>query len=99
VTREGAKVAVLNGSGKSGVAQTQADKLTSAGFTVSIVDTAADGTYADVEIYQLGNGMAKTKAKLESMFKVKVKTSAPPVTVASGTNFVIIFGKDPSSSN
>lgn len=99
VTREGANVAVLNGSGKSGVAQAQADKLTAAGFTVSTVDTAPDGTYADVEVYQIGKGMAKTKAKLESMFKIKVKAAAPPVTVADGTNFVIIFGKDPSSSN
>ena len=99
VTREGASIAVLNGSGKSGVAQTQADKLTAAGFTVTTVDTAPDGTYADVEVYQIGTGMAKTKAKLESMFKVKVKTSAPPATVTSGTNFVIIFGKDPASSN
>jgi LCP family protein required for cell wall assembly len=99
VTREGAKVAVLNGSGKSGVAQTQADKLTSAGFTISAVDTAPEGTYADVEVYQIGSGMTKTKAKLESMFKVKVKTTAPPTTVAADTNFVIIFGKDPSSSN
>jgi polyisoprenyl-teichoic acid--peptidoglycan teichoic acid transferase len=99
VTREGANVVVLNGSGKAGVAQTQADKLTSAGFTVSGVDTAPEGTYAEVEIYQIGKGMAKTKAKLESTYKVKVKTSAPPATVAEGTNFVIIFGKDPSSSN
>lgn len=99
VTREGAHVVVLNGSGKSGVAQTQADKLTSAGFTISGVDTAPEGTYADVEIYQIGKDMAKTKAKLESMFKVKVKSSTPPVAVAADTNFVIIFGKDPSSSN
>jgi polyisoprenyl-teichoic acid--peptidoglycan teichoic acid transferase len=99
VTREGANVVVLNGSGKAGVAQTQADKLTSAGFTVSGVDTAPEGTYAEVEIYQIGKGMAKTKAKLESTYKVKVKTSAPPAAVAEGTNFVIIFGKDPSSSN
>jgi LCP family protein required for cell wall assembly len=99
VTREGANVVVLNGTGKAGVAQTQADKLTSAGFTVSNVDTAPEGTYADVEIYQIGKGMSKTKAKLESTFKVKVKTSAPPAAVAAGTNFVIIFGKDPSSSN
>jgi len=99
VVREGANVVVLNGSGKAGVAQTQADKLTSAGFTISGVDTAPAGTYGDVEVYQIGSGMAKTKAKLESTFKVKVKTSAPPVSVAANTNFVVIFGKDPSNSN
>ncbi len=99
VTREGANVVVLNGSGKAGVAQTQADKLIGQGFTVSGVDTAPAGTYADVEVYQIGKGMSKTKSKLESMFKVKVKTTAAPVSVADGTNFVVIFGKDPSNSN
>ena len=99
VTREGANVTVLNGSGAAGVAQTQADKLSAAGFTVNTVDTAPAGTYAAVEVYQIGTGMAKTKAKLESTFNIKVKTTAPPVSVADGTNFVVIFGKDPSKSN
>lgn len=99
VVREGANLAVLNGSGKAGVAQTQADKLTAAGFTVTSVDTAPASKYADVEVYQIGKGMDKTKAKLESTFKVKVKTTAPPVSVTADTNFVIIFGKDPTSSN
>jgi anionic cell wall polymer biosynthesis LytR-Cps2A-Psr (LCP) family protein len=93
VAREGAKIAVFNGSETAGVAQTEADKLTSAGFTVSAVDNAPEGTYADVEIYQIGSGNTATKAKLESMFNVKTKTTEPPVTVADGTNFVVIFGK------
>jgi LCP family protein required for cell wall assembly len=97
--REGAHIVVLNGSGESGVAQTQADKLTDAGLDVTAVDTAPEGNYGDVEVYQVGNGMNATKAKLESIFKTKVKTTAPPVDVVAGTNFVIIFGKDPSSNN
>lgn len=99
VTREGANIVVLNGSGVAGVAQTQADKLTSAGFNITTVDSAPAGSYDNVDIYQIGSGMDKTKAKLESQFGVKVKTTAPPVTVADGTNFVIIFGKDPSASS
>lgn len=99
VTREGANVVVLNGSGVAGVAQTQADKLTSEGFNISTVDSAPAGNYDAVDIYQIGTGMDKTKAKLESQFGVKVKTTAPPVSVADDTNFVIIFGKDPSASS
>ncbi|HSW77458.1 MAG TPA: LCP family protein [Candidatus Chromulinivoraceae bacterium] len=99
VTREGANVEVLNGSGVAGVAQTQASKLTSAGFIVGNVDTAPAGNYDAVEIYQIGDGMTATKAKLESTFGVKTKTSAPPVTVPSGVNFVVIFGKDPSAAS
>jgi anionic cell wall polymer biosynthesis LytR-Cps2A-Psr (LCP) family protein len=99
VTRENAKVVVLNGSGVSGVGQTQADEMTDKGFIISDIDTAPDGMYSDVEVYQIGDGKTATKAKLESTFNVKVKKSAPPVEVANGTNFVVIFGKDPSSKN
>lgn len=98
VTREGAKVVVLNGSGISGVAQTEADKLTDAGFIVSDIDNAPDGTYADVEVYQIGDGMAGTKQRLESAFGVKVKKTVPPVTVNEDVSFIIIFGVDRSSN-
>lgn len=98
VTREGANIIVLNGSGVAGVAQTEADKLTEAGFIVSDVDNAPAGDYADVEVYQIGDGMAGTKQRLESAFGVKVKKTIPPVTVAEGINFVLIFGVDRSSN-
>lgn len=97
ITREGARVVVLNGSGVSGVAQTEADKLTAKGFTISTVDNAPEGQYGAAEIYQIGEGMTATKAALESLFGVKVKTSAPPVSVAEGTNFLVIIGKDRSA--
>ncbi len=98
VTREGANVMVLNGSGVTGVAQTEADKLTEAGFIVSDVGNAPEAAYADVEIYQVGTGMSGTKTRLESAFGVTVKTTAPPVTVDDTVNFVIIFGKDRSAN-
>lgn len=97
--REGAHIAVWNGSGQVGVAQTQADKLTDMGLDITAVDTAPAGEYGDVEIYQVGTGMTATKSKLESLFKTKLKTTALPTPVADGTNFVIIFGKDPSSND
>lgn len=98
VTREGANIVVLNGSGVAGVAQTEADKLTDAGFIVSDIDNAPEGTYADVEIYQIGDGMAGTKQRLESAFGVKAKKTVPPITVGEGVNFVVIFGIDRSSN-
>jgi len=93
VTREEAKVAVLNGSETAGVAQTEADKLTAQGFIVGDISNAPEGVYGAVDIYQIGDGKTATKAKLESMFGTKVKTTAVPFTVSEGTNFVIIFGK------
>lgn len=97
--REGANIAVFNGTGIAGVAQTQASKLTDQNFTVTDIDNAPTGTYDSVEIYQIGNGMSATRAKLESEFKVQTKTTTPPVTVPDGTNFVIIFGKDPAGAS
>ena len=97
VTQEGAKIVVLNGSGVTGVAQTEADKLTEAGFIVSGVDNAPEADYADIEIYQVGTGMTGTKAKLKSAFGVEVKTTTPPIAAGADTNFVIVFGKDRSA--
>ncbi|MDN5274161.1 MAG: hypothetical protein JWP06_62 [Candidatus Saccharibacteria bacterium] len=99
VVREEAGIIVLNGSGVPGVGMTEANKLKEQDFTIKAVDNAPAGTYADVEIYQIGDGKSGTKAKLESMFKVKTKTTTPPVAVDAGTNFVVIFGKDRSTTN
>ncbi len=96
--REGAKIGIYNGSGVTGVAQKEADKLEAQGFTIGDITTAPGAKYADVEVYQIGDGMTATKAKLESLYGVKVKTTTPPLTPAAGTNFVVIFGKDRSSS-
>lgn len=98
IVREGAVVTVLNGSGVSGAAQTEADTLSEAGFNVDSVATAPDGTYAPIEVYQVGTGMSATKAKLASLYGVTVKTTKPPVTVSADTNFVVIVGK-PRSTN
>ncbi len=99
VVREEANVVVLNGSGVPGVAQKEADALEAKSYTISGIDTAPAGTYAAVEIYQIGEGKTATKAKLEELFGVKTKTSPLPFTVAEGTHFVIIFGQDRSATS
>jgi LCP family protein required for cell wall assembly len=97
VTRDEAKVAVFNGAGVTGLAQREADALTAEGFIVSEVGDAPEGgSYVDVEVYQIGDGKTITKEKLQSLFGVEVRATTPPVTVAEGTNFVVIFGKDRS---
>lgn len=96
VTREAAGIAVLNGSGVAGVALAEANKLEVAGFVIETIDNAPEGTYQNVEIYQIGEGKSGTKSKLESTFGVKVKTTPPPVAAAENVHFVVIFGKDPS---
>lgn len=92
VTREAAPIVVLNGSGQSGYGQTKADELIKGGFNVASVDNAPDGSYADVEIYQIGKDNSATAAKLAKKFNVKIKKSTPPAPVNGNVRFVIIFG-------
>lgn len=98
VTKEKAAVEVLNGSSMAGVAQVQADRLTKEGLIVKAVANAPRGTYADVEIYQIGTGNPATLAKLEALYgSAVIKTAAPPVAVASDVKFVVVIGRDPKT--
>lgn len=97
VVREAANIVVLNGSGVAGAGQTEADKLTAQGLTISGIDNAPDGSYGKAKLYQVGTGMPATKAKLESIYGVKTLTDTPPVTVTGDTNFVLIIGEAPSA--
>ncbi|MDB5165381.1 MAG: cell envelope-related function transcriptional attenuator, LytR/CpsA family protein nonfunctional [Candidatus Saccharibacteria bacterium] len=100
ITREAAQIVMLNGSAVIGVGQKEADSLTAKGFSIASIDNAPAGTYARVEIYQIGKGMTATAAKLKELYNVKtIKTSTPPIAVAGTTNFVIIIGQDLSSSS
>ena len=96
ITREGAQVTVLNAAGVSGLAQREAEALEVEGFVINSVGDAPDGEYVDVEIYQIGEGYDKTRAKLEEMFGVTTRTTTPPGEIAEGTHFVVVFGKDRS---
>jgi len=98
VVREGANITVLNGSGVGGVGQTVADALTAKNYTVDEVGNAPEGTYAAYEVYQIGTGNTATAAKLAELYKVTVKTTAPPVSVTGDTDFVIIVGADPNAN-
>lgn len=99
VVRENASIVVLNGSDTVGVAQTQADKLKAANFTVGTVDTAPTGTYDSVDIYVIDKTKTGTLDKLKSIYQhAVVKTTTAPITVNSTTAFVIVFGTNPSAS-
>lgn len=97
VVSEAAPIAVLNGSGEAGVAQAQADKLTSKDYNVSMVGNATEGNYPDVVIYKVGTGNDATTTALESLFHVKVVNTTPPTPVNANIKFVIIFGSVPSN--
>lgn len=92
VIREGASVTVLNGSDTAGIGQTLADTLQTAGFGIEKVGNAPAGTYEPIEIYQINKDMTATAAKLKELYGVTIKTTSPPVSVSSSTDFVIIIG-------
>lgn len=94
VIREGANVVVMNGTETPGVALTESDKLTEAGYMVSNTTNAPTSDYKTTTIYRINqkamNGTAKALAK---RYSVKVTTSAPPFTVDEGVDFVVIIGQ------
>ena len=89
---EAAPIAVFNGSGKSGLAQTEADKLIDDNLTVSQIDNAPSGNYKSIEIYQIGTGYQATADRLSDIYGVKIKTSQCPVKVNKDIQFAIILG-------
>jgi LCP family protein required for cell wall assembly len=92
VVREAAPIVVLNGTGQSGYGQTMADELSKSGYNITLVETAPEGTYDSVEIYQIGKDNSATVAKLAKKYGVEVKKTAPPIAVDGSAKVVIIFG-------
>lgn len=94
ITREGAKVVILNGTNTTGVARIEADALTAKGYTIGSYDNAPDGSYEAVEIYKIGEGNTATAEALKAHYAVSViKTSSPPLAVADDVSFVIVIGE------
>ncbi len=94
VIDEAAQVVLYNGSGVEGYAAGQQEKLEDAGFTISNIANAPDGTYKAVEVYDLTDGKKPSSIKkLESIYSVTARTSKPPVDAPNGTDIVVIFGR------
>jgi hypothetical protein len=92
VVKEAAQVTVLNGSGTSGAAVAEAEKLEALGFVINVTDNAPDGSYGKAEIYQINKDKTASAAKLKELYGVEIKTTAPPVSVVGETDFLIIIG-------
>lgn len=99
VIREGANVVVLNATTVEGLALTQGDILTKAGYTVVSSGNAPEGSYGNYSVYQLTKGNQGTKNALAKRYSVEVKQTDPPIAVASGTDFVVVIGKAPSQDS
>ena len=96
IVRESAQIDVNNASDVAGVAKAEADKLESKGFTVGNFGNAAKSGTGRVVLYQIGEGNDATKAKLQELYGVQAKVSAPPVALGEKTRFVVILNSSPS---
>lgn len=92
--KEAPQVVVLNGSGVSGAAGLESDRLSDEGFTVNEIGNTPESNYTDTVVYQISADKPASAAKLELYYGVKVKVGAPPVSVVGTTDFVVILGKD-----
>ncbi|MDB5183944.1 MAG: hypothetical protein JWO07_625 [Candidatus Saccharibacteria bacterium] len=99
VIREAAPIAIYNGSGVAGVAQTESGKLKADKFVVDSVGNAPKGDYAQYVLYQIGDGNAGTLAKLQQRYNIKVTPGAPPIIVDSTAKFVLIIGVQPTTTS
>lgn len=100
ITKEDAKVLVLNASGVAGAAQVEADKLNELGMTATAAN-APEGSFAGNMVYQLGDvAKPKTAEKLTSMYRAtpSVVADVPGVVPEEGTNYVVILVSPPPAA-
>lgn len=98
---ENATVDVLNASGVSGAAQTEADKLTAQNLHVNNVDIAPS-TLGDkpFKLYDLSAGKKPaTLKKLKQLLGIDVTDTKLPAGVSSSADFVVIVGTAGAAKN
>lgn len=93
--REAAAIEVLNGSGVSGTAATEQEKLEKDGYNVTKIGDAPNGSYEGYQVYIINEEMSATKKALEKRYGVEAKTAGevPAGVNTKGYDIVIIVGE------
>ncbi len=96
LAKENARIAVLNGTGVSGLATKKADQLKSYGYNVTVVDDAPTHDYVKTVLVDVTKGKKPfTRNYLEKRVEVKATTSLPDATIQTkDVDFVIILGEN-----
>lgn len=90
---ESASLAVLNGSGVTGLGKEAADVLSEMGFTIDIIDNAPVGQYARREVYARQEAAyPATRQKLQSLYGT-LKPGISQFNVPDSVDFVIVVGQ------
>lgn len=93
ITREGAKIKILNGSDQSGVAGAMKEELTKAGFNISAIGDAEDGEYPEYTIYAASGEFTETLKALEDKFGV---AHTEKDMTYENCDIIIILGNKPA---
>lgn len=93
VVKEAAIIDVLNGSGVSGQAATEAENLYNVGFTIGTTYNAPDEDYQKpVYIYQINPGFSETVKALKKRYGVDIIQGLPNGMDEVEVDFLIILG-------
>jgi len=90
--REGAIIDVLNGSGVSGVARAQANRVEGRGLEVGRVGDAGRRDFTGLTIVVLNSEMSGTRRILEQLFSGAEVVEGPLDGVSSTADFVLVVG-------
>ncbi len=100
ITKENAKVLVLNGTTLPGLATAKADELKQYGYNVIGAASTPTSGWTQTMLIDLSHGQDKyTRHYLEQRFKTTAVTTMPDNTIqTNGADFVIIVGSDEANS-
>jgi len=96
IAKENAKIAVVNGAGRVGLANSVATNLQSYGYNAMAVSASPTKMYSKTVIYKVSNKKSPfTKALLQKRLKKQVsKDNFYDKDLAKGADYVVIVGSD-----
>ncbi len=95
IVRDAARVVILNGTDKAGLAGTAKAELEALGYTIVGVDNAPEGDYKGNTIYMLDERVINTVQALKKHYNVALeKTTAPEGVDTEGVDIVLILGNE-----
>jgi len=101
LTKENAKILILNGTSRPGLATTESNLLKSYGYNIVGAANAPTSGYSQTMIIDLSQGKNKyTKHYLEQRLNVTASTKLPdPAIQHNQADFVIIVGSDETTTS
>jgi polyisoprenyl-teichoic acid--peptidoglycan teichoic acid transferase len=96
ITKENARIAILNGTATPGLAAAKSDQLKTYGYNVISAGNAPNTNWLQTTLVDVTRGKDKyTKRYLEQRLGVTATTKLPDSTIqANGADFVIIIGSN-----